>query len=165
VGRGHQRRISVQGNPEIIELLNDVITAELTAINQYFVHAKMCDNWGYKRLAEHIRAESIDEMRHAEALVERVLYFDGFPNLQRLNPLRVGESVEEQFRNDLDLEYVAVERLNNGIAAAVAAGDNGTRHLLEEILVSEEEHIDWLETQLTAIEQVGLQQYLAEQLG
>ncbi|HMV75671.1 MAG TPA: bacterioferritin [Microthrixaceae bacterium] len=155
----------MQGNPEIIELLNDVITAELTAINQYFVHAKMCDNWGYKRLAEHIRAESIDEMRHAEALVERVLYFDGFPNLQRLNPLRVGESVEEQFRNDLDLEYVAVERLNNGIAAAVAAGDNGTRHLLEEILVSEEEHIDWLETQLTAIEQVGLQQYLAEQLG
>ena len=155
----------MQGNPEIIELLNDVITAELTAINQYFVHAKMCDNWGYKRLAEHIRAESIDEMRHAEALVERVLYFDGFPNLQRLNPLRVGESVEEQFRNDLDLEYVAVERLNNGIAAAVAAGDNGTRHLLEEILVSEEEHIDWLETQLTAIEQDGLQQYLAEQLG
>ena len=155
----------MQGNPEIIELLNDVITAELTAINQYFVHAKMCDNWGYKRLAEHVRAESIDEMRHAEALVERVLYFDGFPNLQRLNPLRVGESVEEQFRNDLDLEYVAVERLNNGIAAAVAAGDNGTRHLLEEILVYEEEHIDWLETQLTAIEQVGLQQYLAEQLG
>ena len=136
----------MQGNPEIIELLNDVITAELTAINQYFVHAKMCDNWGYKRLAEHVRAESIDEMRPAEALVERVLYFDGFPNLQRLNPLRVGESVEEQFRNDLDLEYVAVERLNNGIAAAVAAGDNGTRHLLEEILVSEEEHIDWLET-------------------
>ena len=155
----------MQGNPEIIKLLNDVLTAELTAINQYFVHAKMCDNWGYKRLAEHVRAESIDEMRHAEALVERVLYFDGFPNLQRLNPLRVGESVEEQFRNDLDLEYVAVERLNNGIAAAVAAGDNGTRHLLEEILVSEEEHIDWLETQLTAIEQVGLQQYLAEQLG
>ena len=155
----------MRGNPEIIELLNEVLTGELTAINQYFVHAKMCDNWGYKRLAEHIRAESIDEMRHAEALVERVLYFDGFPNLQRLNPLRVGESVEEQFRNDLDLEYVAVERLNNGIAAAVAAGDNGTRHLLEEILVSEEEHIDWLETQLTAIEQVGLQQYLAEQLG
>ena len=155
----------MRGDPELIEMLNDVITAELTAINQYFVHAKMCDNWGYKRLAEHIRAESIDEMRHAEALVERVLYFDGFPNLQRLNPLRVGESVEEQFRNDLDLEYVAVERLNNGIAAAVAAGDNGTRHLLEEILVSEEEHIDWLETQLTAIEQVGLQQYLAEQLG
>lgn len=154
----------MQGNPEIIELLNDVITAELTAINQYFVHAKMCDNWGYKRLAEHVRAESIDEMRHAEALVERVLYFDGFPNLQRLNPLRVGESVEEQFRNDLELERTAIERLNRGIAAAIAAGDNGTRHLLEEILVSEEEHADWLETQLAAIDQVGLQQYLAEQL-
>ena len=155
----------MKGDADVIAHLNKALKNELTAINQYFVHAKMCDNWGYKRLAEHVRAESIDEMRHAEALVERVLYFDGFPNLQRLNPLRVGESVEEQFRNDLDLEYVAVERLNNGIAAAVAAGDNGTRHLLEEILVSEEEHIDWLETQLTAIEQVGLQQYLAEQLG
>jgi len=155
----------VQGNPEIIELLNDVITAELTAINQYFVHAKMCGNWGYDRLAEHIRAESIDEMRHAESLVDRVLYFDGVPNLQRLSTLRIGETVEEQFRNDLDLEYAAVERLNAGIAASVAAGDNGTRHLLEGILVSEEEHIDWLETQLEAIRQVGLQQYLAEQLG
>ncbi len=155
----------MQGNPEIIELLNDVITAELTAINQYFVHAKMCGNWGYGRLAEHIRAESIDEMRHAESLVDRVLYFDGVPNLQRLSTLRIGETVEEQFRNDLDLEYAAVERLNAGIAAAVSAGDNGTRNLLEGILVSEEEHIDWLETQLEAIRQVGLQQYLAEQLG
>jgi len=154
----------VQGNPEIIELLNDVLTAELTAINQYFVHAKMCGNWGFERLASHTRAESIDEMRHAEALVERILYFDGIPNLQRLSPLRVGETVEEQFRNDLELERTAIERLNRGIAAAVTAGDNGTRHLLEEILVSEEEHADWLETQLTAIDQVGLQQYLAEQL-
>jgi len=154
----------VQGNPEIIELLNEVLTAELTAINQYFVHAKMCGNWGFGRLADHTRAESIDEMRHAEALVERILYFDGIPNLQRLSPLRVGETVEEQFRNDLELERTAIERLNRGIAAAVTAGDNGTRHLLEEILVSEEEHADWLETQLTAIDQVGLQQYLAEQL-
>ncbi len=155
----------MQGNPEIIELLNDVLTAELTAINQYFVHAKMCANWGFDRLADHTRAESIDEMRHAESLVERILYFDGIPNLQRLSPLRVGESVEEQFRNDLELERTAIGRLNDGIAAAVAAGDNGTRHLLEGILVSEEEHADWLETQLTAIDQVGLQQYLAEQLG
>lgn len=154
----------MQGNPEIIELLNEVLTAELTAINQYFVHAKMCSNWGYERLAAHTRDESIDEMRHAEALVERILYFDGVPNLQRLSPLRVGETVEEQFRNDLDLEHTAVDRLNRGIAAAVAAGDNGTRHLLEEILVSEEAHADWLETQLEAIRQVGLQQYLAEQL-
>ncbi len=154
----------MQGNPEITELLNEVLTGELTAINQYFLHAKMCDHWGFSKLAAHVRDESIDEMRHAEALVDRVLFFDGVPNLQRLWTLRIGETVEEQFRNDLELEYVAVERLNNGIAAAVAAGDNGTRHLLEEILVSEEEHIDWLETQLEAIRQVGIAQYLAEQL-
>jgi bacterioferritin len=154
----------VQGNPEIIELLNEVLTAELTAVNQYFIHAKMCGNWGYDRLEEHVRHESIDEMRHAERIIERILYFDGVPNLQRLFPLRVGETVAEQFRNDLEVEYAAVERLNNGIAAAVAAGDNGTRALLEEILVSEEEHIDWLETQLESMRQVGEQQYLAEQL-
>lgn len=154
----------MQGNPEIIELLNEVLTAELTAVNQYFIHAKMCGNWGYDRLAEHVRHESIDEMRHAERIIERILYFDGVPNLQRLFPLRVGETVPEQFQNDLAVEYAAVERLNNGIAAAVAAGDNGTRALLEEILVSEEEHIDWLETQLESIRQLGEVPYLAEQL-
>lgn len=155
----------MQANPEILELLNEVLTAELTAVNQYFVHAKMCGDWGYGRLEDHVRAESIDEMRHAERLVERILYLDGVPNLQRLLPLRVGETVAEQFRNDLELEYAAVERLNRGIAAAVAAGDNGTRVLLEEILTSEEEHIDWLETQLEAMRQVGEAAYLAEQLG
>jgi bacterioferritin len=155
----------MRGNPEIIELLNEVLTAELTAVNQYFIHAKMCGNWGYSRLEEQIRHESIDEMKHAEALIERILYFDGVPNLQRLLPLRVGETVAEQFRNDLEVEYAAVERLNRGIAAAVAASDNGTRHLLEEILVSEEEHIDWLETQLEAMRQLGDAAYLAEQLG
>ncbi len=154
----------MQGNPEITELLNEVLTAELTAITQYFLHAKMCDHWGFSKLAAHVRDESIDEMRHAEALVDRVLFFDGVPNLQRLWTLRIGETVEEQFRNDLELEYAAVERLNAGIAAATAAADNGTRHLFEEILVSEEEHIDWLETQLEAIRQVGIAQYLAEQL-
>jgi bacterioferritin len=155
----------VQGNPEIIELLNEVLTAELTAVNQYFIHAKMCSNWGYDRLAAHVRDESIDEMRHAEKLIERILYFDGVPNLQRLFPLRVGESVAEQFRNDLEVEYAAVERLNRGIAAATAAADHGTRALLEEILVAEEEHVDWLETQLEAMRQVGETAYLAEQLG
>ena len=155
----------MQGNPEIIELLNDVLSAELTAVNQYFVHAKMCTNWGFAKLGDHVRDESIDEMRHAEALVERILYFDGVPNLQRLLPLHVGETVPEQFRNDLEVEYAAVERLNRGIAATTAAGDNGTRHLLEEILVSEEEHIDWLETQLEAMRQVGEQAYLADKLG
>lgn len=154
----------MQGNAEIIELLNEVLTSELTAINQYFIHAKMCSNWGYPRLAEHIRDESIDEMKHAEILIDRILYLDGVPNLQRLSALRVGENVEEQFRNDLAVEVEAVERLNRGIAACVAAGDNGSRALLEGILTSEEDHADWLETQLSAIEQVGLQNYLSEQL-
>jgi len=154
----------MQGNPTIVEFLNEVLTAELTAVNQYFIHAKMMDNWGYERLATHTRDESIDEMRHAETLIERVLYFDGVPNLQRLLPLNVGENVPEQFANDLAVEYAAVERLNRGIAACVEAGDNGTRALLEEILTSEEEHIDWLETQLETISQLGHVAYLAEQL-
>ena len=155
----------MQGNPEIITLLNDVLTAELTAINQYFVHAKMCDNWGYKRLAEHIRDESIDEMKHAEILVERILYLEGVPNLQRLSSLRVGETVREQFKNDLAVEHEALTRLNAGIATAVATSDNGTRALLEGILTSEEEHADWLETQLSLMDSLGDNAYLAEQLG
>jgi bacterioferritin len=154
----------VQGNPEIIELLNDVLTAELTAINQYFIHAKMQDNWGYGHLAEETRAESIDEMKHAEKVIERILYFDGTPNLQRLGSLRVGESAVEQLRLDLELEREAIPRLNAGIAAAVAVGDNGTRELLEAILTDEEEHADWLETQLTLVEQVGEAHYLDQQI-
>ena len=124
----------MRGDSDIIELLNEVLTAELTAINQYFIHAKMCDNWGYDRLASHGRDESIDEMKHAETLIERILYFDGVPNLQRLYPVRVGEDVPEQFQLDLELEYAAVERLNRGIALAVERGDNGTRDLLADIL-------------------------------
>ena len=154
----------MQGDADIIEFLNEVLTAELTAINQYFIHAKMCDNWGYHRLAEHGRAESIDEMKHAESLIERILYFDGVPNMQRLYPVRVGETVPEQFEVDAALEYEAVERLNRGIAAAVEKGDNGTRELLADILVSEEDHVDWLETQQETIRQVGLENYLAQQL-
>jgi bacterioferritin len=152
-------------DPQIIELLNDVLTAELSAVNQYFVHAKMCGDWGYTKLHDHTRAESIDEMRHAEAVVERILYLDGVPNLQRLLPLRVGESVREQFTNDLELEYAAVERLNAGIARAVERSDGGTRTLLEQILVSEEDHIDWLETQLAAMDDLGEPIYLSMQLG
>ena len=155
----------MHGDPEIISLLNEVLTAELTAVNQYFVHAKMCSNWGYNKLADFIRHESIDEMKHAERLIERILYFDGVPNLQRLSTLRVGETVPEQFRNDLAVEQEAVERLNRGIELAVAKSDNGTRALLEDILVSEEEHADWLETQLRAIDALGETAYLAEQLG
>ena len=154
----------MQGNPEIIELLNDVLTGELTAINQYFVHAKMQANWGLEHLASHTRDESIDEMKHAEKVVERILFLEGVPNLQRLAPLRVGETVPEQLRTDLALELEAIPRLNAGIAAAVAAGDNGTRELLEEILVEEEDHADWLETQLSLVAQLGEAHYLAQQL-
>jgi bacterioferritin len=154
----------MQGDADIIELLNEVLTAELTAINQYFVHAKMCENWGYHRLASHGRDESIGEMKHAERLIERILYFEGTPNMQRLFPVRVGEAVPEQFQVDLELEYDAVQRLNRGIALTVERGDNGTRELLADILVSEEEHIDWLETQQETIRQIGLERYLSEQL-
>ena len=154
----------MQGNEEIITLLNDVLTSELTAVNQYFIHAKMCSNWGFGTLAAHIRDESIDEMKHAELLIDRILYFDGTPNLQRLSPLRVGETVQEQFENDLAVENEAIVRLNAGIEACVRASDNGTRALLEGILVAEEEHADWLETQLSALNQLGATAYLAEQL-
>jgi bacterioferritin len=154
----------VQGDATIIELLNEVLTAELTAINQYFIHAKMCDNWGYGRLAHHVRDESIDEMKHAELLIERILFLDGVPNLQRLFPVKVGETVREQFELDVAVEHEAIKRLNRGVAACVAAADHASRHLLEEILVSEEEHTDWLETQLETMRQIGVENYLAQQL-
>ncbi len=154
----------MRGHDEIIELLNEVLTAELTAVNQYFLHAKMMENWGYDRLADHTKHESIDEMKHAEQVTDRVLFFDGVPNYQRYFPLRIGETVPEQFEADLQLEMEAVERLNRGIAKAVEVGDHGTRDLFERILVSEEEHIDWLETQLETIRQIGVENYLAQQL-
>jgi bacterioferritin len=151
-------------NPAIIPLLNEVLAAELVAINQYFIHAKMCGNWGFLKLQAFVRKESIDEMRHAEQLIERILFLEGVPNLQRLDKLNIGEDVKEQFESDLALEYLAIDRLNKGIAAAREAGDNGTAELLERILISEEEHTDWLETQLQTIQQIGLQNYLAQQL-
>ena len=154
----------MQGDRAVIDLLNEVLTAELTAVNQYFADAKMCANWGYDRLAENFREESIGEMKDADALIERVLYLEGVPNLQRLGSVRVGETVPEQLQLDLELEYAAVERLNNGIAACVAKGDNGTRELLARILVSEEDHIDWIETQQETIRQIGAEHYLAQQL-
>ena len=154
----------MRGNDEIIELLNEVLTAELTAVNQYFLHAKMCANWGYDRLAEHGKHESIDEMRHAEQVTDRILFLDGIPNYQRYFPLQIGETVLEQLQSDLQLEYNAIERLNRGIAKATELGDHGTRELLAGILVSEEEHTDWLETQLETIRQIGLENYLAQQL-
>lgn len=154
----------MQGDPEIIELLNEVLTAELTAVNQYYGHAKMQGNWGYKRLAEHTKDESIDEMRHADEVIERILYLEGMPNMQRLGSVRLGETVPEQFQVDLELEKAALERFNRGIALAVAQADNGTRDLLEKMLTSEEDHVDWLETQLDLIESLGEQLYLSQHL-
>ncbi len=138
---------------------------ELTAINQYFLHAEMLENWGYKGLAAYTKKESIGEMRHAEAAMERILFLDALPNMQELFQLKIGQNVKQMHENDLQLEYDAVARLNKAIAAAVAAGDNGSRELFERILTDEEEHVDFLEAQLTLIEQMGLPNYLAQQLG
>jgi bacterioferritin len=154
----------MKGHLEIVDLLNDVLTAELTAINQYFVDAKMFQNWGYGRLAERFREESIDEMKDADALIERILYLDGMPNLQRLNAVRVGETPAEKFGLALELEREAIERLNAGIARCLALTDNGSRELLEHILEGEEDHADWLEAQIELIRQVGDANYLAQQI-
>ncbi|HWC10477.1 MAG TPA: bacterioferritin [Acidimicrobiales bacterium] len=154
----------MKGVQAVIDLLNDVLTAELTAINQYFVDAKMCEDWGYKALAAHIRADSIDEMGDAEKLIERILYLDGVPNLQRLGAVKVGETVPEKLTLALALEAEAIRRLNEGIALCVQSGDNGSRELLVSILEGEEEHADWIESQLVLIQQVGEANYLAQQV-
>lgn len=154
----------MQGDSRLIEALNDILTAELTAINQYFIHTKMCENWGYARLADVNRRESIGEMKHADDVIGRILFLDGIPNMQRLEKVRVGETVLEQMQLDLALELVAVKRLNDTIALAVEVGDNATRELAERILIGEQDHIDWLEAQLTQIEQMGLPTYLSVQV-
>ena len=154
----------MKGDPNVIEMLNAVLTSELTAINQYFIHHKMCDNWGYKRLSAKKRSESIEEMKHADRVIERILFLDGTPNMQRLSPVRVGEDPIEQHKVDLELELEAVDRLNKGIALAAEKRDNGTREMLEAILKDEEDHIDNLEAQLDQISQMGIQNYLVEQL-
>lgn len=148
----------------IIESLNEVLTAELTAINQYFIHSKMCANWGYQRLAKFFYDESLEEMQHADKAIDRVLYLDGIPNMQRYNPIRVGENVKEMHEVDLALEKEHVVRLNKGIALCREKGDNGSRLLLEAILADTEEAVDWNESQLEQIEQVGLENYLAQQI-
>src|SRR5512146_183552 len=150
-GFSNSERRRVKGDAKVIELLNQVLKAELTAINQYFLHAEMCENWGYERLAKLIRKESIEEMVHAEKLIERILYLDGTPNMSDYFKINIGVTVEQQFQNDVELEYTAVKRLNNGIPICVSAGDNGSRELLEKILQDEEHHIDWLEAQQHAI--------------
>jgi bacterioferritin len=154
----------VRGNSRVVELLNEVLTGELTAINQYFVHAKMCENWGYERLGKHHWDESIGEMKDADHLIERILYLEGVPNLQRLGTVTVGETVREQLELDLQSERDAIDRLNRGIAVCVEAHDNGSRELLEEILEGEEEHADWLETQLRLLGELGEAHYLSQQM-
>lgn len=154
----------MQGDARIIEILNDVLTAELTAINQYFVHAEMCENWGYDRLHKIIRKHSIGEMKHAEELIERVLFLEGVPNVQRLGKINIGENVPEIMKSDYALEMEALPRLNKGIETCRELGDNNSRHLLEEILEEEEDHVDWLEAQLALLEQIGPQHYLAQQI-
>ena len=151
-------------SPEILKTLNEVLTLELTAINQYFLHAEMCGDWGFKKLYGIIRAESIDEMKHAERLIERILFLDGVPNVQRLGKITIGETVKEQLELDLALENRAIPVLNAGIKQAVDLGDNGTRSLFEDILVDEERHVDWLESQLELIDQIGVENYLAQQV-
>src|SRR5512137_149545 len=154
----------MKGDAKVIALLNDVLANELTAINQYFLHARLCENWGYERLWKKVRAESIDEMQHADKVIQRILYLDGMPNLQKLGKLEIGETVLEQLQSDLALEKRAIPVLNAGVELCRGKGDNCTAELLEEILVDEEEHADWLEAQLTLVEQVGLQNYLAQQV-
>jgi bacterioferritin len=154
----------MKGDPQVIEVLNDVLTSELTAINQYFIHHKMCENWGYLRLSKQKRGESIDEMKHADSVIDRILFFDGVPNMQRMNPVRVGEDPIEQHKVDLALEVDAIERLNNAISLCREKADNGTRELLEGILRDEEAGADWLEAQLHIIDQIGKENYLMEQI-
>ncbi len=154
----------MKGDPKVIDYLQEVLTGELTAINQYFLHAEMMENWGYKRLAAKTRKESIEEMQHAEKLLERMLYLDGSPNMKNLFQLRIGQNVKAQLENDLQVEYEAVPRLNKAINAAVEAADNGSRDLFESILKDEEEHVDYLEAQLHLIQEMGYENYLAQHI-
>ena len=154
----------MKGDTKVLAVLNQVLKAELTAINQYFLHAEMCENWGYHKLAKHTRAEAIEEMEHAEKLMERILLLDGMPNMSDYFKISIGQNVKAQIQNDLQVEYDAVKRLNAGIETCVNAADNGSRDLLEGLLTDEEEHIDYLEGQLHAISEMGIENYLAQQL-
>ena len=154
----------MKGDQAVIDVLNEVLTAELTGINQYFIHAMMCHNWRYERLAKHARQESIEEMKHAEEIIDRVLYLEGVPNMQRYLKINVGQNVPEQHQFDLQLERDAVARFNTGIELARGKGDNGTRALLEKMLADEEQHVEWLEAQLQQIQEIGIANYLAQQI-
>ena len=154
----------MQGDARVIEMLNEQLTSELTAINQYFLHAKMQENWGYTKLAAHTRAESIEEMTHAERLTDRILFLEGLPNYQRLLALRVGQTVREQFESDMAIEIEVIDRLRPAIAYCEEVGDHTSKRLFEEILADEEHHIDYLETQLALMDHLGEQLYLAGQV-
>jgi bacterioferritin len=151
----------MKGDTKVIALLNEVLRKELTGINQYFVHARMCQNWGYQTLARHIRAESIDEMKHADKVIERILFLEGTPNMAALDKLMIGADVRQQLENDLALEMAALTVLRPGIATCLAVGDHATRELLEHILEEEERHVDWLEAQLHQIGEMGYENYLS----
>ena len=155
----------MQGNPQVLDALNRALTIELTAINQYFCQAKMCQNWGFRKLGNKHYEESMGEMKHAEQLIDRILFLDGVPEIARYDVIRVGADVKEQFENDLELELSGVKHYNEAIDLCIKLKDNGTREILEPILTESEEHVDWLETQLGMIEAIGLQNYLSEQLG
>ncbi|MBM4069419.1 MAG: bacterioferritin [Planctomycetes bacterium] len=155
----------MQGNTEIIEGLNRALTIELTAINQYFCQAKMCKNWGYMKLADKHYHESLGEMKHAEKLIDRILFLEGVPEIARYDVIRVGTDIKEQFQNDLALEMNGVRYYNTLIDLCIKVKDNGTRELIDPILAESEEHVDWLETQIGLIEAIGLQNYLSEQMG
>lgn len=154
----------MKGNPKVIETLNVLLADELTAINQYMVHSEMCDDWGYERLHKAIEGRAIEEMKHAEKLIGRILFLEGTPVVSNLNKIHIGAEVQAQIQNDVEAETVAIRAYNDGIRVAVEVGDNGTRDLLEEILGDEETHLDWLEAQLAQIEQIGIQNYLVEQI-
>jgi len=154
----------MQGNLKVIATLNEALQEELTAINQYFLHAEMCENWHYEKLAKFIRKESIEEMRHAESLIERILFLDGTPNMTELMKINVGQSVKDQLESDLKLELHAYEMYNRAVIIAREAADNTSRELFERILKDEEEHIDWLEAQMHQIKEVGYERYLSEQI-
>ena len=163
-GTEHEEGETLRGDPRVVELLNQHLTLELTAINQYFLHSEMCENWGYERLGHLIKKESIEEMVHAEKCMERILYLDGTPNMSDYFKINIGQNVPQQFKNDVQLEYDAVKRLNEFIPACRELKDDGTRELFEHILQDEEHHIDWLEAQLHAIDEMGIQNYLSQQL-
>ncbi len=155
----------MKGSPEIIDFLNESLGAELTSINQYFAHYKMCENWGWSRLAHHYRAESIEEMADAEKIIDRILMLDGLPTRLTVDGVSLGKTPEEQIRLNLALEVEAVQRYKRGVALALEHGDHATRNMLEEFVASEEEHIDWLETQLNIISEIGIAKYLQTQVG